>query len=334
MTNAAWEPLRRALWPLSFVYRSVTGLRNWCYDSGLFKQHALGVPVVSVGNLTVGGTGKTPLVVWLVATARAAGRRPGVLARGYGRTDGEAFNDEGKLLAMRFPDLPQVQDPDRVRGGRALAARDDVDLVILDDGLQHRRLARDTNIVCVDAVKPFAQGSVLPAGDLREQARGGLLRADVVVLTRADRLAGADAVRARVEQLRDYVQNDDLPVLACRHAPTGLVDLDGAKLGKVDELRGRSVVAVAAIARPDSFRTTLEELGATVADSLWFRDHHEYSAHDARQITERARALDATVVTTEKDAVKLRAFDVQAHVLRVDLDWIGDPPSAAAMGVA
>ena len=159
--------LHAGLWPLSLLYGLVTERRNAAYYRGAAATHRLDVPVVSVGNLTVGGTGKTPLVVWLVERALAAGRRPGVLARGYGRVKGAALHYEGMLLAGRFPGLPQVQDPDRVAGGRRLLARGDVDVVILDDGFQHRRLARDTDLVCVDARAPFANGLLLPAGDLR-----------------------------------------------------------------------------------------------------------------------------------------------------------------------
>src|SRR5690606_22578410 len=153
---------------LSLAYSLGTALRAAAYDRGLLRVERLDVPVVSVGNLTVGGTGKTPLVAWLVERARRAGRRPGVLARGYGRPEGATLNDEGELLAARFADLPQVQDPDRVAGGRRLCATPAVDLVILDDGFQHRRLYRDLDLVCVDAKEPFAGGLQLPAGDLRE----------------------------------------------------------------------------------------------------------------------------------------------------------------------
>lgn len=328
--------LRRSLWPISFVYRCVTGIRNYGFDLGLRKVSKLDVPVVSVGNLTVGGTGKTPLVVWLVEAARRAGRAPGVLARGYGRAPGARLNDEGELLARRFPDLPQVQDPDRVRGGRQLVAEHGVDLVILDDGFQHRRLHRDVDILCLDAWRPFAQGLVLPAGDLREAAKPGLRRATVAVLTRVDVLETRARIEARIEQVREFARRgvDDLPIFACSHGPSDLTRLDGSDPEPVAELRAQRVVLASAIARPDRFRATVEGLGAEVVEELTFRDHHRFDGDDVRRIAARATELSAVVVVTEKDAVKLAAFDLDARVLRIDIEWFGGEPSLADLRIA
>ncbi len=333
MSSGGASPLRRSLWPLSFCYRLATEWRNWCYRAGWKRIEKLDVPVVSVGNLTVGGTGKTPLVVWLVAEARRLGRRPGVLARGYGRAAGAALNDEGELLAGRFPDLPQVQDPDRVAGGRRLLAEHDVDLVILDDGFQHRRLHRDTDIVCLDAAEPFAQGNVLPAGDLREGPRTALQRADCLVLTRTSRLGGTAEAAARAKQLREYAGRE-LPVFATNHAPSGLVGLHGGGAARnVGELAGRRVVLLSAIAKPSAFRATCDGLGADVVAEQIHRDHHRFTAADAASATALAREHDAALLTTEKDAVKLRAFELEADVLTIDLEWLGEPPRAEEVGI-
>jgi tetraacyldisaccharide 4'-kinase len=177
------HPLRQALWPLGLAWGAVAGVRNWLFDARLRKVHRLPVPVVSIGNLTVGGTGKTPAVAWLCALAKAHGKRPGVLARGYGRAPGARLNDEGELLQRRMPWLLQEQDPDRVAAGARLVGKG-ADFVVLDDGFQHRRLHRDLDVVCVDATLPFGNGLCLPAGDLRE-FRSGLRRAGMVLLTRA-----------------------------------------------------------------------------------------------------------------------------------------------------
>src|SRR5687768_6617186 len=134
------------------------------FDAGLLRVERAAVPVISVGNLTAGGTGKTRLVHWLVAELRGRGLRPGVLSRGYGRAPGQALNDEGRMLAAAFPGLPQVQEPDRVRGARALVAASGVDVIVMDDGFQHRRLWRDLDVVCLDATSPFGGGACLPAG--------------------------------------------------------------------------------------------------------------------------------------------------------------------------
>ena len=332
---------------MAFVYRLATGMRNAAFDSGVLRAHRLAARVVSVGNLTVGGTGKTPLVARLVAEARQAGRWPGVLARGYGRAPGAELNDEGQLLARRFPDLPQVQDPDRVRGGQKLlelCADPAVDLILLDDGFQHRRLARDFDIVCVDALHPFSSGGLLPAGNLREAARSGLARAGSLVLTRADRLTSADQVEGRIQQLRELAGREDLPVHPSRHAPSGLLPVveGGGEPRGLDSLKGRRVVLVSAIARPGSFRETVESLGAEVRAEVVFKDHHRYRSADVetieRRLTAESKAVGGEVdlLTTEKDAVKLRDFGARmqhAWALQVTIEWMGPPPTAAQLGL-
>src|SRR5262249_33431092 len=156
-------------------------LRNAAFDRGWRRVHRLPVTVVSVGNLTVGGTGKTPTVAWLCALAAARGRRPGVLARGYGRAPGALLNDEGEMLAGAGPGRRTERAPDRAAAGRRLLTRG-ADFVVLDDGFQHRRLHRDVDLVCLDARLPFGIGRCLPAGELREQP-AGLQRADAVIPT-------------------------------------------------------------------------------------------------------------------------------------------------------
>jgi tetraacyldisaccharide 4'-kinase len=224
------QPLRASLWPLGLLYGTVAALRNWTFEAGLRRVHRLPVPVVSVGNLTVGGTGKTPTVAWLCALAKARGRTPGVLARGYGRVPGQVLNDEGTMLQRRLPWLLQQQDPDRVAAGARLVAQG-ADWVVLDDGMQHRRLHRDLDVVCVDATLPFGNGLCLPAGDLRE-FRGGLRRAGVVLLTRAGSLS-PEQRRARIDRIRQLARAD-VPVHACEHAPAALVRAGGAGGGAGD----------------------------------------------------------------------------------------------------
>src|SRR5262249_14997671 len=178
--------LRELLRPLGAAYGACAAWRNAAFDRGARAVQRLPVTVVSVGNLTVGGTGKTPAVVWLCALAAARGRRPGVLARGYGRAPGARLNDEGEMLARALPGLLQDQAPARAAAGRRLLALG-ADFVVLDDGFQHRRLHRDVDLVCLDARLPFGNGRCLPAGELRERP-DGLRRADAVILTRADGL--------------------------------------------------------------------------------------------------------------------------------------------------
>jgi tetraacyldisaccharide 4'-kinase len=325
------NPLRQALWPVGLAYGAVMAVRNWTFDSHLRRVHRLPVPVVSVGNLTVGGTGKTPAVLWLAQLAHAHGKRPGVLARGYGRAPGDALNDEGVLLQRRLPWLLQEQDPDRVAAGRRLCAAG-CDFVVLDDGFQHRRLHRDIDLVCLDAERPFANGLVLPAGDLRE-FRSGLRRATIVLLTRAGSLDAGDIAqrRARVQRLAGKT---DLPVYACAHTPTAVVREPAGEMLPLANLRGRRTVLLSAIARPAAFAATVRALGAEVAADLRFRDHHRFTAADVERAAASAKSHDAMLLTTEKDQARLSPFAQERFVLRVDLHFLGEEPAPREVGLA
>ncbi len=320
------NPLRQALWPLALLYGGVAAVRNLTFDAGLRRVHRLSVPVVSIGNLTVGGTGKTPAVAFLCALARARGRRPGVLARGYGRAPGAPLNDEGTMLQRRLPWLLQQQDPDRVAAGERLVAAG-ADYVVLDDGFQHRRLHRDLDVVCLDAERPFGNGLCLPAGELRE-CRGGLRRAGMLLLTRA---GGLDAARLteRVVRLRRLARRPDLPVHACEHGPTDVLVAPRGDVLPLDALRGRRAVLLSAIARPASFRATAQSLGVEVVADRSYRDHHRFTGAEVAAAAAAARAAGAILLVTEKDEARLGAFDVERHVLRVELRFRGEPPTPA-----
>ena len=324
------NPWRQALWPLGLCYGAVAALRNWTFDCGLRRVHRLPVRVVSVGNLTVGGTGKTPTVAWLCELARQHGRRPGVLARGYRREPGALLNDEGTMLQARLPWLLQEQDPDRVAAGARLCAQG-ADFVVLDDGFQHRRLHRDVDLLCVDALQPFGNGLCLPAGDLRE-FRSGLRRADLALLTRAAGLDRAQ-LQARVARIRVLARDDDLPVFACEHAPLDALARPGGAVVPLPALRGRRAVLLSAIARPQAFRHTCEQLGLEVAREFRHRDHHRFSAAEVDAAAVAARAADAVLLTTEKDEARLGAFAHERLVLRIGLRFCGDAPAAAQVGL-
>ncbi|MBM4062581.1 MAG: tetraacyldisaccharide 4'-kinase [Planctomycetes bacterium] len=328
MGELADNPLRSALWPFGLLYGLGMAVRNWAFDRRLRPVHRLPVPVVSVGNLTVGGTGKTPAVLWLCALAHARGRRPGVLARGYGRAPGERFNDEGAMLQQRQPWLLQEQDPDRVAAGARLV-RQGADYVVLDDGFQHRRLHRDLDVLCLDAARPFGNGQCLPAGDLRE-FRSGLGRAGLVLLTRADGLAAED-LAARAARLRQLAGRADLPVFPCRHAPRDVLALPQGEVLPLAALRGRRAVLLSAIARPGSFRDAAAGLGVEIVRELRCRDHHRFTAADAERAAAAARHAAAIVLATEKDAPKLSPLGLPCHVLRVELRFLGEPPSPAEL---
>lgn len=298
---------RAGLSALSVLYGAAVLARAAALRIGLLKVRRLPVEVVSVGNLTAGGTGKTPFVAYLASRAVAAGRRPGILSRGYGpKPAGSALSDEGTLLAELIgPAVPQVEDPDRFRGGtRLLAQHPEVDLLLLDDGFQHRRLHRDVDIVLVDATEPFGYGRLLPRGRLRERTRA-LARAGAVVLTRAETLdaEGVARLSAEVSALAPRAL-----VATARTVARGLVLPSGAAR-PLDALRDRPVLAYAAIGNPAAFEATLVSLGARVVARRFPPDHHAPTAREADEVSVAARMAGAAlVVTTRKDLVKWRAL--------------------------
>ncbi len=321
--------LRRSLWPLAPLYGLGMSLRNHLYDRELRHVHRLAIPVVSVGNLTVGGTGKTPLVAWLVGRVRESGLRPGVLARGYRRAPGASLNDEGLMLQRRFPDLLQVQDADRVRGGKRLMVMG-ADLLILDDGFQHRRLYRDRDLVCLDGRQPFASGTLLPAGDLREP-RSGLRRASLVVLTRAEGLV-PDELEERARRL-SQLAGRELAVFASEHRPSDLLQQPEGRKRPVSDLEGRSVVLLSGIACPASFEGTARRLGAQIVRHLRYPDHHRFRTTELRRADHLARESSATLLTTEKDDARLES-ELPRTVLRLELSFLGAEPRPEQVGLA
>jgi len=255
-------------------------------------------PVISVGNLTVGGTGKTPMVAYLADLLVAEGRRPLIVSRGYGAEAG-AMNEEARELALRCPDVPHVQDPDRLRAIRVHA--DACDVAILDDGFQHRRLARDLDIVLLDGLCPFGYGHLLPRGLLREPP-SALRRADVIVITRADLVDRAALAHLKASAVRHAAPGT--PVLTAEHRPEGVALADGSRAAP-DWLDGRTVAAACGIGNPEAFRRTLQRLGAVVVRLDAFRDHHAYTAGDVARLADAAREAGAgALVTTGKDFVK------------------------------
>ena len=253
------------------------------------------------------------------------------MARGYGRAAGEVLNDEGMVIAQRFPGLPQVQDPDRVAAGRELVAQHAVDSVVLDDGFQHRRLKRDLDILCMDARRPLAQGLVLPAGDMRE-GRSGLRRADLVLLTRSEALDEAQIDSRRQDLQR--MAGKKLPVYPCSHHPSGLRSMPDSSQLELESLRGRRVLLLSSIARPDCFRDTALALGAEVTGQIARRDHHLHSKAEIEEVLSSALSMSAEVLTTEKDSVKLKQMAVPHLVLEIDLQFPQGEPTAEELGLA
>ena len=292
------SPWRFTFAPGWLVYRPLVALRNIAYDWGWLPICTVNAPVIAVGNLSAGGTGKTPFCAWLCQRLSQAGWKPAVLMRGYGGDGGP--NDEAQLLAA-----PVVCDPDRVRGaGTALAAG--ATCVVLDDGFQHRRLARNLDIVLIDALRPWGGGAVIPLGLLRE-GRSSLRRAGCLVVTRSDQVTPAT-----LANLVATLQRWQVPVICAQHQPTRLVTLeggngsDGGAAQAPSALAGRAVLLASGVGNPQGFTLTAQNLGWEIRDHLRYPDHHAYSDADIKHLAEAARLHQATLVVTAKDAVKLR----------------------------
>jgi tetraacyldisaccharide 4'-kinase len=285
---------RAALAPLSWLYRCAIQLRNALYDHSLIESVRSPVPVVSVGNVSVGGTGKTPFSAYLVGELAKSGRRPAIVMRGYG-------DDELHLHARMNPGVPVITNRDRVAGIK-VAAETGADVVVLDDAFQHRRAQRDLDVVLVSAEKWRRNLRVLPAGPLREPMTS-LHRAGLIVITQK---SGADSEAAAVMQAIKAISGVTAPVVVARLAPKEIVSTTSAQAVPLDSISGQRVLAIAGIGDPDSFFAQLTQLGATVSERR-FRDHHAYSQADARELAEES-AGHKYVVTTEKDAVKLASL--------------------------
>jgi len=315
--------LRTLLAGLAAPYGLVTAARNAAYDRGLLAGFPAPVPVISIGNLTLGGTGKTPLVAWVVRHLLASGRRPAVVSRGYAAGDGPS--DEAAELAILLPGTLHVANRDRLAGA-AVAAERGADVVVLDDGFQHRRLRRDLDVVAIDATDPFGCDHLFPRGLLRESI-AGLRRADAVVVTRASSISADQrrdlrAVVARARRgvpLRAWVE--------CDHHPVGLRTADG-RSEPLATLAGRRVAAFCGIGNPAAFRATLVAAGCELVGFRGFADHHAYDDRDLADLAAWARDAGAEhAVTTLKDLVKIGQLvlgDLPLAAVEIAIEPLGD----------
>jgi len=298
--------LRLAEVPYTFAMRR----RNRAFDTGRRQIHDVGVPVISVGNLTLGGTGKTPMVLWLARWFRDRGVRVALVSRGY-KAESDSANDEARELEQRLPGVPHLQNPDRVAAARLAVQEFNSQLIVLDDAFQHRRIARSLDIVLLDALEPFGFGHVFPRGTLREPL-DGLARAGAIILTRAD-MAGA----AEQSRIRGIVERF-APRAAwaqCRHAPQCLLSARGVEQ-PLHTLRGRRVAAFCGIGNPAGFRHTLEKCGVNLTAWRALPDHYAYLPADVESLAVWARDNQAeAVLCTHKDLVKLAADELAGRPL-------------------
>ena len=342
----------------SRFYRMGNQFRIWMYDKRVIRHHALGCLVVSIGNLSCGGTGKTPVVEVFARSLSSQGRRVAILSRGYRSrkrplwfrlkhlfstqkielppkvvSDGkdlllnsEYAGDEPFMLASNLKNVAVLVDKDRVKSGIYAITRFHSDVIILDDGFQYLMLKPHINIVLVDSTDPFGNGHVLPRGILREPIKN-IRRADYVFLTKSD---GSHRIAHLKRFIRRHTRRAE--IIECCHRPQYLVRLfSGGAREPLDRLRGAKVAALSAIARPESFERFLEEFGAVLVLRDHYADHHRYTQQEIIDFINEAKAAGAEfIVTTEKDAVRIPRIlrcDVPLYYLRIEIDILSGQES-------
>jgi len=313
--------LRMPAWLFGFMVR----WRGWMYEAGLLKAERLPVPVISVGGLTIGGGGKTPVVRYLAGLLMDMGHRPVILSRGYGRTDRRIVSlsleenwqnvgDEPFFLATMLPDVPIVVGADRVSAGRHAIAEFQPDVLLLDDGFQHRRLQRDLDIVVYDSTGYARNLPLIPAGPSREPLTA-LQRAQGLILTRTDQVNAPSDVSQDIRAV-----NPNIQIIESIYEPVRLRRISDNTILSVDDIKKLPVLILCGIANPDSFGRTVSDLGAHVAFTLYFPDHHTYSIKDMDEVAQSARQVGTEwIITTEKDAVRIPDHLIQTHLLALDI---------------
>ena len=330
--------LRAGLWSAQWPYRVGIGCKNLAFDFRLREPFEVGVPIISVGNLTTGGTGKTPVVAFLANWFRDAGAQVGLLSRGYrslvqaseGRTppgdfapakstggltpprspEQESVNDEKLVLDQLCPGVPQWLNPDRILSAKR-AVVDGCNLLILDDAFQHRRVHRDLDIVLLDATNPWGYGHCLPRGLLREPI-ANIERADLVVVTRTDQVSAEELTAIRTELVRHHQVGS---VIEVSFRPSQLLNSAG-QTKPLAELSGQRVFGFCGIGNPVSFERTLRQLGSDVVGFESFPDHHHFTSDDLARLAEQAQSSNAELLlTTHKDLVKLHETELGGRPL-------------------
>jgi tetraacyldisaccharide 4'-kinase len=310
------DVMRALLFLMSQFYRLAMTTRNYLYDRGWKKINRVEIPVISVGNLTVGGTGKSPTVALLAKWFRERNFRVAIISRGYG-AGRDGVNDEAKEIEKRLPDVPHLQNPNRYAAAKVAQEELDMQVLIMDDGFQHRRLHRDLEIVLLDATQPFGLGYMLPRGMLRESIRS-LRRADVVVLTRSDLVT-----RQQVADTRLTVQRfaPRATWVEANHQATTLINASGT-LKPTESLVGKKVLAFCGIGNPEAFFETARKCGAEVVNSIAFPDHHAYVSADIERILATSPTRPELFLCTGKDLAKLEVDqigNVPLWALQIDL---------------
>lgn len=314
--GAVASSLRFGLFVASRVYAVAPRIRNKLFDRGWKTIKRIDIPVVSIGNLTVGGTGKTPTVAMIARMLRDAGVRVSIVSRGYGASK-DGVNDEAKELERQLPDVPHVQNPNRYEAALLVQNELASQVVLMDDGFQHRQLHRDLDIVLIDASEPFGYGHLLPRGLLRERI-ASLRRADVVIATRCNLVS-----TQKLADIRSVVQrySPKAAWVETVHQPVQLISSSG-KTDTIESLKEKKVFAFCGLGNPDAFYETLRQCGADVVGVRSFPDHHSYSSDDIAMLGQDVRALTQSdlstvdcIVCTGKDMTKIEADAIGGKAL-------------------
>jgi tetraacyldisaccharide 4'-kinase len=323
--------MREMLFPFSWAYQGITGVRNWLYDHSLRRSTQVPAKVISVGNLTVGGTGKTPVTLALLELMKKRGYKSGVVSRGYGRgskgvhaVDGSSasaltFGDEPALIKSLNPDIPVVVGEKRAAAARFLLNDHKVDFIFCDDAFQHRSLHRDLNLLLLDAREAQRNYRVLPVGLARESLKGALKRVDFFVITKSN-LVAEEELTALLAWLKE---KSDKPVLLADYVFNGLRSLKGATQKSLLE----PAYLGSGVGTPDAVERTIEGLISTVKHKI-FPDHHRYTDLEIEAILDEASQMGARwILTTAKDATKLKQFlrlQERLWVIDLGIEFRGD----------
>lgn len=343
--------LRGFLFALSLLFRGAVQLRLWLFQRNIFRPHALGCQVISIGNLTVGGTGKTPIVEVFARTLQKSGRKVAILSRGYRKvedpflrrlwnrmthniketpprvvSDGERLlldsslgGDEPFMLAQNLPNVAVVVDGNRVKAGKYAVQKLGCDTLILDDGFQYLHLTHRLDIVLVDRTNPFGNRRLLPRGILREPVRN-LKRASFIFITKSN----GDGAPELKQTLRKY--NPTAEISECRHSAKHLQDVYTKEQSPLEFIKGLPVAAISGIASPKGFEEELIRLGAKVMYHKRYADHHRYTQQEIIDVINKGLHRGAKIiVTTEKDAVRfpmLERRDLPVFFLRVEIEML------------
>jgi len=315
--------VKSTLSAFTLPYLAVLNTRNTLYKKGIVRSSRLPVKVISIGNITTGGTGKTPLVEFSVKYLSGSGRKVAVLSRGYGgdnsSQEGDGMvNDECLTLIENLQDIPVLAGRDRVKSGEKAINDFGVDCVVLDDGFQHLRLKRDLDVVVIDALNPFGGENLIPRGSLREPLQN-LERADLFIISHCDQ--GNEQIIRSIYKKLDQI-NHSASVCESIHRPVHFDTIADGSILELEWLKGKRVYALSAIGNPESFSNTLKGLGADLIKHRVFQDHHVYTEEEIEDVISAAQLLGAdAIVVTQKDIVKIRKMNIKnANILSLRIE--------------